>query len=66
MENKPICYVPGREIPNVYSGVPSFVGVPLISKPEDIDEHDAVVFGMPGKVHVPPVHGLDQSLGRRQ
>lgn len=47
MENKPICYVPGREIPNVYSGVPSFVGVPLISKPEDIDEHDAVVFGMP-------------------
>ena len=27
MKNKPICYVPGREIPEVFSGRPSFLGL---------------------------------------
>ena len=31
MENKPICYVPGREIPEVFSGVPCFLGLPKIN-----------------------------------
>ena len=27
MKNKPICYVPEREIPEVFSGVPTFLGL---------------------------------------
>lgn len=47
LENKPMCYMPGRVIPHVYSGVPSFLGVPVISSLEEMDNYDAVVFGMP-------------------
>ena len=47
MENKPICYVPEREIPEVFSGVPSFLGLPPIKTKKDLDESDIVIMGVP-------------------
>ena len=47
MENKPICYVPGREIPEVFSGVPSFLGLPVIKSQEDLEKSDIVFMGIP-------------------
>lgn len=47
MKDKPICYVPSRIIPELYSGVPTFAGVPKISDPAEIDLYDAVIMGMP-------------------
>lgn len=47
MENKPICYVPGREIPEVFSGVPSFLGLPVIKTQEDLEKSDIVIMGVP-------------------
>lgn len=47
MDNKPICYVPGREIPEVFSGVPSFLGLPPIRTKEDLDKSDIVIMGVP-------------------
>ena len=35
MDNKPICYVLGKVSPEVYSGVPTFVGIPKISQAEN-------------------------------
>lgn len=47
MKNKPICYVPGREIPEVFSGVPSFLGLPPIRSQEDLEKSDIVIMGVP-------------------
>lgn len=47
MENKPICYVPEREIPEVMSGVPSFLGLPVIKEDADIAKADFVFGGVP-------------------
>lgn len=47
MENKPICYVPEREIPEVFSGVPSFLGLPPIKSEEDLKNSDIVILGVP-------------------
>lgn len=47
MENKPICYVPEREYPDVFSGVPSFLGLPVIKTENDFDAADIVVMGVP-------------------
>ncbi len=47
MNNKPICYVPSRVIPEVYSGVPTFLGLPKISNDEDLAKSDIVVMGVP-------------------
>lgn len=47
MNNKPICYVPGREIPEVFSGVPSFMGLPTIKTQEDLEKSDIVIMGVP-------------------
>ncbi|MCD2348028.1 agmatinase family protein [Clostridium guangxiense] len=47
MENKPICYVPGKKINEVFSGVPSFMGLPVISEESEIDGYDAVIIGAP-------------------
>ena len=47
MENKPICYVPGREIPEIYSGVPTFLGLPKIASKEEIVKSDIIVMGVP-------------------
>ncbi len=47
MENKPICYVPSRKIPEVFSGVPTFAGLPKIEKKEELSDKDFVVMGVP-------------------
>lgn len=47
MKNKPICYVPERVIPEVYSGTPTFLGLPKISSREDLNNHDIVFMGVP-------------------
>ena len=47
MNNKPICYVPDREIPEIYSGVPTFLGLPKIQDKKEISKHDLVVLGVP-------------------
>lgn len=47
MENKPICYVPGREIPEVFSGVPCFLGLPKINDEKDLENSDIVFMGVP-------------------
>lgn len=44
---KPICYVPGRVIPEVYSGTPTFLGLPKISTKEELNQSDIVVMGAP-------------------
>lgn len=47
MENKPICYVPERVIPEIMSGVPSFLGLPVIENDEDLKKADFVFGGVP-------------------
>lgn len=47
MRNKPICYVPGRQIPEIYSGVPTFLGLPKIENKEDLTANDLIVMGVP-------------------
>ncbi len=47
MNNKPICYVPGKQIPQVYSGVPTFLGLPKIENKEQIKNSDIVIMGVP-------------------
>lgn len=47
MKNKPICYVPDREIPEVFSGVPSFLGLQPIKNDKDLEASDIVVLGVP-------------------
>lgn len=47
MKNKPICYVPGREIPEIFSGTPTFLGLPKISTKEEMKDFDLVVMGAP-------------------
>ncbi|SQC98501.1 Uncharacterised protein [Fusobacterium necrophorum subsp. necrophorum] len=47
MKNKPICYIPGREIPEIYSGVPTFLGLPKINSKEELKDYDLVFMGVP-------------------
>lgn len=47
MKNKPICYVPGKEIPEIYSGVPTFLGLPKINSKEELKNYDLVFMGVP-------------------
>jgi agmatinase len=47
MENKPVCYEPGREIPEIFQGIPSFMGLPIIETQKEIAECDVVVLGSP-------------------
>lgn len=47
MKNKPICYVPDREIPEIYSGTPTFLGLPKIKNDADLKNHDIVIMGVP-------------------
>jgi len=47
MKNKPICYVPDRVIPEIMSGVPSFLGLPPIRDKETLAETDIVFQGVP-------------------
>lgn len=47
MANKPICYVPDRIVPEVFSGVPSFLGLEPIVSEADLEASDIVVMGVP-------------------
>ena len=46
MQNKPTCYVPQIR-PEIYSGVPSFLGLPPITDKSRLSEYDFVVMGAP-------------------
>ncbi len=47
MQNKPICYVPTRKLPEIYSGVPTFLGLPKITGKEELANYDFAVMGVP-------------------
>ncbi len=47
MQNKPVCYVPSYAHPEVFSGVPSFLGLPVSKTTDDLKGHDFVIMGAP-------------------
>ena len=47
MKNKPECYVPSREYPELYSGVPAFLGLPVVKDAADVKNYDIIFKGMP-------------------
>jgi agmatinase len=47
MFKKPICYEPQREIPEIFPGVPTFLGLPAITLKEEIQEYDIITMGAP-------------------
>lgn len=47
MKNKPECYVPSRIVPEVFSGVPSFLGLPVVKEKAELAKYDFVVMGAP-------------------
>lgn len=47
MNEKPVCYDPQRKFPEVFSGVPSFLGLPVAAKKEDITGNNFAVMGAP-------------------
>lgn len=46
MKNKPTCYEKRAPIPELYSGIPTFLGLPKVSA-EEIDQHDVIIMGAP-------------------
>lgn len=46
MKNKPTCYDVRGPIPELYSGVPTFMGLPRLSE-ADLPAHDVIVMGAP-------------------
>ncbi len=47
MDNKPICYVPERVIPEIYSGTPTFLGLPKIDTVDELKNYDVAFMGAP-------------------
>lgn len=47
MENKPVCYVPEKVYPEVFSGVPSFLGLPVAKTKAELPGYDFVIMGAP-------------------
>ena len=47
MKDKPTCYIPERVIPEIYHGIPTFMGLPKIERKEDLKNFDVVVSGIP-------------------
>ena len=47
MFKKPICYEPKREIPEIFPGVPTFLGLPAITVKDEIQEYDIISIGAP-------------------
>lgn len=47
MDTKPTCYEPGRTFPEIFKGVPSFMGLPVITGKEQIHDYDLVIMGAP-------------------
>lgn len=44
---KPTCFEPGRLVNEIYHGVPSFLGLPVARKEEEIKGNDIAVMGVP-------------------
>ena len=47
MEKKPECYVPGKTIPEIYSGTPTFMGLPKIENKDALAKFDVAFSGIP-------------------
>lgn len=47
MENKPVCYDASRISPEVYVGVPSFLGLPVRDHDSDLKDCDLAFMGVP-------------------
>lgn len=47
MKNKPVCYVPSYPHPELYSGVPSFLGLPPVKDKAQLSNYDFVIMGAP-------------------
>jgi len=47
MERKPVCYDLTYTHPEVFSGVPSFLGLPVVRRKEELRGHDFVIMGAP-------------------
>lgn len=47
MNGKPVCFEPGRKLPEVFSGVPSFLGLPVAVSAGDLEGYDFAVLGAP-------------------
>ena len=47
MKKKPTSFVPGVKHPEIYSGTPSFMGLPVITDKKNIKDYDFVIMGAP-------------------
>ncbi len=47
MKDKPVCYDAARTVPELYSGVPAFMGLPVCRAEAELAEHDIAVMGAP-------------------
>jgi len=47
MKNKPVCYDVSYTHPEVFSGVPSFLGLPVARRKEELAGHDFAIMGTP-------------------
>lgn len=47
MDNKPVCYDPNQVKPEVFSGVPSFMGLPVVRDAKDLTNYDFAIMGAP-------------------
>ncbi len=45
--DKPLCFTPRSDIPQICCGVPSFLGVKAVRSEDELDGHDAAVIGVP-------------------
>ena len=47
MQNKPECYVAHKQFEEVYSGVPTFMGLPRVHDKRDLGKYDVIFSGIP-------------------
>ena len=47
MKNKPVCFDVSYKHSEVFSGVPSFLGLPVIRQKDELGKHDFVIMGAP-------------------
>lgn len=47
MKNKPVCYEPNQIRPELYPGIPTFIGLPAARTKEEIKGHDFCIMGTP-------------------
>lgn len=44
---KPECYIKDKKTPEIYSGTPTFMGLPKVNNKEEISEYDLAFIGVP-------------------